>query len=75
MAGGSVWRWALIATEIALGAVAEIFTTVSVAPAVVDEPDHTDFGLYAGQNADAFAPLPPAPAGFQLLFEDDMRRF
>lgn len=48
---------------------------VSAAPAVVDEPDHTDFGMYAGQNADAYAPLPPAPAGFELLFDDDRRRF
>ena len=40
MAGGSVWRWALIATEIALGAVAEIcLTTVSVAAAVDHDVD------------------------------------
>ena len=40
MAGGSVWRWALIATEIARGAVAEIGpTTVSVAPAFDHEVD------------------------------------
>ena len=40
VAGGSVWRWALIATEIARGAVAEIcLTTVSVAPAVDHEVD------------------------------------
>jgi hypothetical protein len=48
---------------------------VDAAPEVVDEPDRTDFGLYYGQNADAFAPLPPAPAGFELLFDDDRRRF
>ena len=40
VAGGSVWRWALIATETARGAVAEIFvTTVSVAPAVDHDVD------------------------------------
>ena len=45
VAGGSVWRWALIATEIARGAVAEIFvTTVSVAPAVDHEVDRPPRG-------------------------------
>ena len=40
VAGGSVWRWALIASEIARGAVAEIGpTTVSVAPAFDHEVD------------------------------------
>ena len=40
VAGGSVWRWALIALQMAWDAVADIcLTTVSVAPAVDHEVD------------------------------------
>lgn len=44
-----------------------------VAPASVDQPDFTDFGMYAGASTDAFVPLPDT--GIQMLFDDDRRRF
>lgn len=45
----------------------------NAAPAAVDQPDFTDFGMYAGASTDAFAPLPDT--GIQMLFADDRRRF
>lgn len=45
----------------------------NAAPAAVDQPDFTDFGMYAGSSTDAFAPLPDT--GIQMLFADDRRRF
>jgi hypothetical protein len=42
------------------------------APAVVNQTDFTDFGIYAGAATNAFAPLPDA--GIAMLFEDNNRR-
>jgi hypothetical protein len=50
---------------------------VGAPPAVVGETDFTDFGMYAGQNADAFAPVPDTANrgfGIQALFAETQRR-